>query len=106
MLSAAIGLNVSEACIGPDDRIIGEDPSCAKPEVTKNGDRIVVTFICEAKEGRVTNSLLFTGDFTTWYRAQGKITMDGQERRSDLHSGFTVDATYIRPDCADAASTR
>jgi len=93
--------------VGPKDSIIGdeEDADCAKPEIAHAGEQIVVTVICAADGRRVTSSLLFTGDFTTWYRAQGKITSAG-ENRMDLHSGFTIDAKYLRSDCAHSAPSK
>jgi len=106
-LSPAVGLQVGEACVGPNDSIIGDaDTGCAKPGVTRAGEQIVVTVVCAADGRRVTSSLLLTGDFTTWYRAQGKITSAGEDPSADVHSGFTIDAKYLRPDCAESASPK
>ena len=100
-LSAATGLHVSETCLQPEDSIVGEtDPACGDPKVIREGDQVVVTITCEERGRRVVRSLLFTGDFTTWYRAQGKITSKGSTPGSEVHAGFTIDAKFLEPDCA------
>ena len=105
-LSAATGLQITETCVGAEDNIVGDEgDDCAKPKITRDGDQIVVTIGCETKGQRVIIGLLFTGDFTTWYRGQGKITAQDLTQNSEFHSGFTIDGKYLRPGCADAAST-
>ncbi len=103
-LSAATGLHVSETCLQPEDSIVGEkDPACGDPRVIREGDQVVVTITCEESGRRVVRSLLFTGDFTTWYRAQGKITSKGSTPGSEVHSGFAIDAKFLRSDCSEPA---
>ena len=103
-LSPATGLRVSETCVRAEDGIVGDrDVACANPTALREGDQVVVTIACENHGERVVSSLLFTGDFTTWYRAQAKITFQGPAKGSELHSGFTIDAKFLRPDCSEPA---
>jgi len=103
-LSAATGLHVSETCLQPGDSIVGErEAACGEPRVIREGDQVVVTITCEESGQHVVRSLLFTGDFTTWYRAQGKITSHGSANGSELHSGFTIDAKFLQSDCHQPA---
>jgi hypothetical protein len=100
-LSADAGLQISETCLQPEDSIVGEkDPACDDAKVIREGDQVVVTITCEESGRRVVRSLLFTGDFATWYRAQGKITSRASTPGSEVHSGFTIDAKFLQPDCA------
>lgn len=99
-LSPELGLHVGETCVGADDSIIGDaDASCPKPKITRSGDQVVVTVVCDAEGRRLTSSLLFTGDFATWYRAQGKITRENPVQGAEARTGFTIDATYLHADC-------
>lgn len=101
-LSAATGLQVSETCLQRKDSIVGErDAGCGDPGIIRQGDQVVVTITCEESGLHVVRSLLFTGDFTTWYRAQGKITSRGLANGSEFHSGFTIDAKFLQPDCTE-----
>jgi hypothetical protein len=103
-ISAAAGLHVGETCVGPHDSIIGPlESDCAQPRITRAADQIVVTILCGVGRRRITTSLLFTGDFAAWYRAQGKIT-EGEVAGvdADLHTGFTIDAKFMQSDCKDA----
>ncbi|QGM46016.1 DUF3617 domain-containing protein [Methylocystis heyeri] len=104
-VSAVGGLQVGETCVGLQDSIIGPQGSdCAKPEITRADDQIVVTVACGSGAERIASSLLFTGDFATWYRAQGKIaTGDRTANDADLRTGFTIDAMFLRPDCNETA---
>lgn len=93
-----IGMQTNDVCIDGDDKIIG-DPAegCEPPTVQRAEDQIIVSYACKRRDGRETTSLLFTGDFENWYRAQAKITSSGHggERRV----GFTIEGKFIRPDC-------
>jgi hypothetical protein len=101
-LSAAAGLHFAATCLRPGDSIVGEkDPACGDPRVDREGDQVVVTISCEESGQHVVRSLLFTGDFTTWYRAQGKITSRGPTNGSEFHSGFTIDSSFVRSDCGE-----
>ncbi|ARN83395.1 hypothetical protein B1812_04850 [Methylocystis bryophila] len=101
-LSPATGLHVSVTCLRPEDSIVGErDAACAAPRVIAAGAQVVVTIACEENGQRIVSSLLFTGDFTTWYRAQGKITSQGPTKDSERHSGFTIDAKFVQSDCSE-----
>lgn len=94
-LSPEIGLQTNDVCIGEGDSIIGaRDESCAKPSVTRTNDQIIVTFECGEGESREITSLLFTGDFQNWYRAQSKTTASAKR------AGFTIDAKYLSDRCA------
>lgn len=95
-ISAEVGMQTNEVCITDSDSIIGpQRADCAKPSITHTGDQIIVTLECGDADRRSVESLLFTGDFKSWYRAQSKMTSGG------LRAGFTIDAKFIRPDCQD-----
>ncbi|MDP3553638.1 DUF3617 family protein [Methylocystis sp.] len=93
-ISPEIGLQTHDVCIEEGDSIIGaQDESCAKPSVTHANDQIIVTIECGPKDARDVTSLLFTGDFQNWYRAQSKATAKGNR------SGFTIDAKFLSERC-------
>jgi hypothetical protein len=93
-ISPDLGLRTNDVCIQEGDSIIGaQDESCTKPSVTYANDQIIVTFECGPKESREVTSLLFTGDFQSWYRAQSRMTARGHR------SGFTIEATYLSERC-------
>lgn len=98
-ISPEVGMQMNEVCIGEGDSIIGpQDSRCATPSVTRTMDQVVVTIECGAGDRREVTSLLFTGDFRSWYRAQSKITYVGplsDERRS----GLTIDARFLGANC-------
>ena len=95
-ISPEIGLQTNDVCIEEGDSIIGaQDESCAKPSVTHANDQIIVTIECGPKDARDITSLLFTGDFQSWYRAQSKATAKG------TRSGFTIDAKFLSERCAN-----
>lgn len=93
-----IGMQTNEVCIGSSDTIIGNSAEgCAAPTIQRADDQIIVSYACERKDGKEATSLLFTGDFVNWYRAQAKFTSNGPGglRRS----GFTIEGKFLRPDC-------
>ena len=93
-VSPDVGLQSNDVCIEEGDSIIGaQDESCTKPSVTYANDQVIVTFECGPKESREVTSLLFTGDFQSWYRAQSRMTARGHR------SGFTIEATYLSERC-------
>jgi hypothetical protein len=95
-ISPEIGLQTNDVCIEDGDSIIGaQDESCAKPSVTHANDQIIVTIECGPKDAREVTSLLFTGDFQSWYRAQSKTTA------SSRRSGFTIDAKFLSERCTN-----
>jgi hypothetical protein len=84
-----------EVCIAESDSIIGPQAAdCAQPSVTRAGDQMIVTIDCGAGETRSVESLLFTGDFKSWYRAQSRISSGGRR------SGFTIDAKLLQTSCS------
>jgi hypothetical protein len=93
-ISPEVGLQTNDVCIEEGDSIIGaRDESCTKPSVTHANDEIIVTFECGPKDSREVTSLLFTGDYQTWYRAQSRMTAKG------ARSGFTIDAKFLSERC-------
>ncbi|HEY8125800.1 MAG TPA: DUF3617 family protein [Methylocystis sp.] len=93
-ISPEIGLQTHDVCIEDGDSIVGaQDESCAKPSVTHANDQIIVTIECGPKDTRDVTSLLFTGDFRSWYRAQSKTTASARR------SGFTIDAKFLSESC-------
>jgi len=87
-------MQTNEVCIEEGDSIIGaQEESCAKPSVAPAKDQIIVTIECGPKDSREVTSLLFTGDFQNWYRAQSRTTAEG------TRSGFTIDAKFLSERC-------
>jgi hypothetical protein len=94
-ISPEVGMQSHDVCIGEGDSIIGDQPAdCAQPSVTSAGDQVIVTIECGVGDRRNIKSLLFTGDFKSWYRAQSKVTA-GTHR-----SSFTIDARFLSMNCA------
>jgi len=94
-VSTEVGMQTHEVCIAEGDSIIGfltED--CAQPSVRRAEDQVIVTIECGAGNIRNVESLLFTGDFKSWYRAQSKLT-SGPHR-----SGVSIDARLLSTNCA------
>lgn len=99
-ISPEVGLQTNDVCIEEGDSIIGaQGESCTKLSVTRANDQIIVTIECDPKDSRKVTSLLFTGDFQNWYRAQSRIT--AKENRS----GFTIDAKFLSERCARKTSS-
>jgi hypothetical protein len=94
-ISAEIGMQSHDVCIAEGDSIIGSQAAdCAQPSVTRTMDQVIVTINCGVGDKRSVESLLFTGDFKSWYRAQSKISA------GDIRSGFSIDAKLLGRDCA------
>ncbi|PPQ32988.1 hypothetical protein CCR94_03155 [Rhodoblastus sphagnicola] len=89
-----MGLQTNEVCVAATDSILGAaGHGCAIPVVTRQGDALIVTIACGHDDDRDITSLLFTGDFQSWYRAQSRTTSGTR------HSGFTIDARFLTEDC-------
>lgn len=94
-ISPEIGMQANEVCIEEGDSVIGtQTENCAKPSVLRDKDQIIVTLECGPKDSREVTSLLFTGDFQNWYRAQSRMTTSG------TRLGFTIDAKFLSERCA------
>jgi hypothetical protein len=93
-ISPDIGMRINEVCIEAGDSIIGAlDGNCAKPSVAHAKDQTIVSIECGSKDSREITSLLFTGDFQSWYRAQARMSAKG------AHKGFTIDAKFLSERC-------
>lgn len=95
-IAETIGMTSIDACIGPEDSIAATTSpgTCTPPAVLHAGDQVIVNVVCTSSGDRETTSTLFTGDFTTWYRAIVKISSDPPSGgRANL--GVTLDAKYI-----------
>lgn len=93
-ISPEIGMRTNEVCIEEGDSVIGAlEKNCTKPLVTHAKDQTIVTIECGPKDSRDVTSLLFTGDFRNWYRAQSRMTAKG------ARSGFTIDAKFLSERC-------
>jgi hypothetical protein len=101
-ISPQLGMQTHEVCIEAGDSIIGSlGKGCDAPSVRSGGGEAIVTFACELGGARQVTSLLFTGDFTSWYRAQAKVTVTEGASATE-RSGFTIDAKFLAPDCPKA----
>ena len=99
-ISPEVGLQTHEACIEVGDGILGAArENCAKPTVESARGEFIVTFSCDLHGVREVTSLLITGDFTSWYRAQSKITLTQASGVTRERSGFTIDAKFLGPEC-------
>lgn len=99
-VSPDVGLATHDVCIEAGDSLIGvTDATCEPPTVETAQDQWIVTLSCPRAGGRDVTSLLFTGDFSSWYRAQAKTTFTRADGTAAPGSGFTIDAKYLGPDC-------
>jgi hypothetical protein len=99
-ISPEIGMQTHEVCIEETDGIVGApEENCAKPLVERASDQTIVTITCDRKGGREVTSILFTGDFQDWYRAQSKASSTSATDGSIRRSGFTIEARHLRDDC-------
>ena len=100
-ISPEFGMQTNEVCIEENDGVIGApEENCAKPAVERVSDQTIVTIVCDRKDRREVTSILFTGDFQHWYRGQSKTSSTGASGESIRHSGFTIEATRLLPDCS------
>ncbi|GLI95609.1 DUF3617 domain-containing protein [Methylocystis echinoides] len=98
-ISPETGTQTNEVCIEKGDNILGaQSGDCSRPKVARAADQTIVTIECGAGDNREINSMLFTGDFQTWYRAQVKITRVGPDSQ-ERHAGLTIDARFLAPGC-------
>ncbi|WP_036285488.1 DUF3617 family protein [Methylocystis sp. ATCC 49242] len=94
-VSPEVGMHTHNVCIAEGDSIIGNQAAdCSQPSVKRAGDQVIVTIECGVGDRRNVESLLFTGDFKSWYRAQSKISSGGKR------SGFSIDAKFLGGDCS------
>lgn len=98
-ISPQIGMHVGEACVEEGDSIMGTLGDGCRADVARANDQAIVTIACGDETGREVTSILFTGDFRNWYRGQSKTTFSDREGRQARHSGFTIDARYLRESC-------
>jgi hypothetical protein len=97
-VSPELGTQTNEVCIEKGDSIVGlRSSDCSRPNVTHTGDQTIVNIECGAGDQREMTSMLFTGDFQTWYRAQVKITSG--PRSQERHAGLTIDARFLASGC-------
>jgi len=91
-------MQATNACIGSEDSLIGDFASgCEKPAISRHEDQTIVSISCSGRFGKATTSLLFTGDYTTWYKAQAKTT--SKDAGFEKRSGFTIEGKYAGTDC-------
>jgi hypothetical protein len=99
-ISPEIGLQKHDVCIEAGDSIVGAiGANCSKPSVRADGGETIVTFSCGLGRAREVTSLLFTGDFASWYRAQSKVTLTLADGTAQQRSGFTIDAKFLGSEC-------
>jgi hypothetical protein len=100
-ISPDVGLQSHDVCIEAGDGILGApQDNCTKPTVeSAQGGEVIVTFSCDLHGAREVTSLLLTGDFSSWYRAQSKTTLTQKSGATRERSGFTIDAKFLQPEC-------
>jgi hypothetical protein len=98
-ISSEFGMQTNTSCISADDSIIGPTPKhCPKPQIKSTQTDLIVTFDCPAINGREVTSMIFSGDYSSKYRSQSKITYFGNN--SEMHmTGFTIEAQFIADNC-------
>jgi len=100
-VSDTTGLKEFETCLTPNDSIVpSNDKECGKPDVKRKNDEIFVNVACKSSAGNRRISTLLTGDFSTWYRAVSKITLDPPQG-GYANLGVIVDGKYLGPTCKD-----
>lgn len=105
-IGAGSGTNKARSCIGEDDKILTpEGGNCAEPKVTPGDEETtIVDVVCTGGDSKETISGAFTGDFSTRYRAQVKISFDPPPKGMPPHMGVTIDGKYLGPNCGAAKS--
>jgi hypothetical protein len=99
-ISPEVGLATHDVCIEAGDSLIGAiDETCDKPTVQPAQDQWIVTLSCSRASGREVTSFLFTGDFSSWYRAQAKSSFTRADGIAAQGSGFTIDAKFLGREC-------
>ena len=100
-IGAGSGTNKAMTCIGENDKILSpEGGNCSPPEVKRGGeDTLIIDVVCTTEQGKETISGAFTGDFSTRYRAQVKMTFDPPPKGMMPQIGVTIDGKYLGPDC-------
>lgn len=96
------GMKRFTTCITPTDPIVlgAGDKECLSPDVTKTGNDVIVNVMCKRANGTEFTSMLFAGDFSSWYRATSKMTFTFPDGR-ESHTGLSITARY-EGDCSKA----
>lgn len=104
-IADSVGMKTFQTCIGSNDVIINGvgEKGCGTPDVKRISGEVFVNISCVSQSGQQRTSSLLTGDYSTWYRAVSKITLDPPQGGLD-HLGVIVDGKYLGPKC-DAAKS-
>ncbi len=96
----SVGMKTFETCIPPADPLVTGigDKKCSVSRTKRIGDELYVDVVCRTDIGTQTTSTVFTGDFTTWYHAMSKITLEPPQGGYD-HMGVTIDGKYLGTQC-------
>ena len=99
-VSETVGMRTIKTCIAAtDDVVTGENSkNCGPADAEKIADETFVNVTCAAGKSHQKISTLLTGDFTSWYRAVTKITLDPPQDGVS-HLGVIVDGKYLGPSC-------
>ncbi len=102
-VAESVGMKTFETCITSTDSMVGGvgDKRCNISKINRQADELYVDVTCSTDAGTERTSTVFTGDFTTWYRAMSKITFDPPQDGVP-HMGVTVDGKYLGPECGSA----
>ncbi len=91
-------MQTTEACIEPQDNLLGNFASgCEKTRDLAYEDQIIASITCRGRFGTEITSLLLTGDYRSWYKAQAKSTT--KDNGFERHSGFTIEGKFIGENC-------
>lgn len=102
-VSESIGMKTFETCITAADSVVG-GKQCNVASIKRLADETYVDVVCTSDGGTEKISTVYTGDFTTWYRAMSKITFDPPQDGVP-HMGVTVDGKYLGSECRSASAT-
>lgn len=98
-ISDAFGTREIDACVTAADPLIPASPgaTCQPARVASTASETIVTLECSVGEDRQVTSILFTGDFETWYRGQAKMTISksAAPQVATTTLGFNIDANFI-----------
>lgn len=101
-ISESFGTREGDVCITASDPLLPDQPQavCKPLRVERGGQEVIVTQECEEGGERRVTSILFTGDFQTWYRGQSRLsTRPANQQGIPVTVGFTIDANRIGGTC-------
>lgn len=102
-IAESFGTREIDSCIADGDALLPTPAgaTCAPLKIRRGKQEIIITQECKISADETqTTSILFTGDFQSWYRGQSKITVTKPNMPRPIETvGFTLDAKYLSETC-------